>query len=114
MARVLLVEDSDVCALVFRRALEKAGYDVVVATTVSDALHMAATQAFDAALVDTQLPDGDGSSIQLTCPRIMMSADSAPGVITKSSGAAPLVDAVRHVIAPSLDQALAQDQALVR
>ncbi|WP_266221207.1 response regulator transcription factor [Paraliomyxa miuraensis] len=99
MARVLLVEDSDICAMVFRRALEKAGYDVVVATTVSDACDKASTQTFDAALVDTQLPDGDGATIPLPCPRVMMSADSAPGIITKSSGAAPLVDAVRNLIA---------------
>ena len=76
MARVLLVEDNDVCATVFRRVLERAGYEVVVATTISDAQARASAQTFDAALVDTQLPDGNGESLELACPRVMMSADS--------------------------------------
>lgn len=98
MAKILLVEDSDLCALVFRRALERAGHDVVVATTVTDAQRRASSETFDAALVDTQLPDGDGAALRLPCPRVMMSADSGPGVITKGRGAAPLVDAVRHAL----------------
>jgi DNA-binding response OmpR family regulator len=103
MATILLVEDSDVCAHVFRRALENAGYAVVVATTASDARDKIAAQAFDAALVDTQLPDGDGTTLQLPCPRVMMSADSSPGIISKTSGTAPLVAAVRDAIAGSAD-----------
>lgn len=99
MARILLVEDSDLCALVFRRALEKAGHDVVVASTVTDARSKASSQSFDAALVDTQLPDGDGTALLLPCPRVMMSADGSPGVITKDRGAAPLIDAVHHALA---------------
>jgi DNA-binding response OmpR family regulator len=101
MATILLVEDSDLCAHVFRRALENAGYAVVVATTASDARDKLAAQVFDAALVDTQLPDGDGTTLQLSCPRVMMSADSSPGVISKNAGTAQLVDAVRHAIAGS-------------
>ncbi len=103
MATILLVEDSDLCAHVFRHALEKAGYAVVVATTASDARDKIAAHAFDAALVDTRLPDGDGTALQLPCPRVMMSADSGPGVISKASGAAQLVDAVRHALAGSAD-----------
>jgi DNA-binding response OmpR family regulator len=102
MAKILLVEDSDLCAFVFRRALEKAGHSVVVATTVTDAEHKASSEAFDAALVDTQLPDGDGTALRLPCPRVMMSADHSPGVITKDRGAAPLVDAVHHALAGRL------------
>lgn len=99
MATILLIEDSDLCALVFRRALERAGFAVVVATTVCDALHKVATQTFDAALVDAQLPDGDGMSVPLPCPRVMMSADARPGVITKSSDLGSLVAAVRRAVA---------------
>jgi DNA-binding response OmpR family regulator len=99
MATILLVEDSDVCALVYRRALEKAGHDVVVATTASDALDKVAKQTFDAALVDTQLPDGDGAALRLPCPRVMMSADSSPGVLTKPSDPTGLVAAVGQAIA---------------
>lgn len=99
MSTILLVEDSDVCAYVFRRALEKAGYDVVVATTVSDALDKVAKHTFDAALVDSQLPDGDGTALELPCPRVMMSADSGPGILSKGSDTAGLVAAVRHAIA---------------
>lgn len=98
MATILIVEDSDVCAYVYRRALENAGYAVVVATTASDALERVAEQAFDAALVDMQLPDGDGSALRLPCPCVMMSADSGPGVLTKTPDAARLVAAVCQAI----------------
>jgi ActR/RegA family two-component response regulator len=101
MATILLVEDSDLCAHVFRRALEQAGYDVVVAMTASDALDELAKRPFAAAVVDTQLPDGDGTALPLPCPRVIMSADSGPGVFSKASGTAQLVAAVRHAIAGS-------------
>ena len=101
MATILLVEDSDLCAHVYRRALEKAGYDVVVAMTASAALDAIATRPFAAAVVDTQLPDGDGTTLPLSCPRVIMSADSRPGVLSKASGTAQLVDAVRDAIAGS-------------
>jgi len=103
MATILLVEDSDVCAYVFRRALENAGHTVVVATTAADARNKLAAQSFDAALVDTQLPDGDGAALELPCPRVMMSADSSPGVISKTSGTAQLVVAIRHALEGSAD-----------
>jgi DNA-binding NtrC family response regulator len=99
MSTILLVEDSDVCAYAYRRALEKAGYDVVVATTVSDAQEMVAKHTFAAALVDSQLPDGDGTALQLPCPRVLMSADSGPGVLSKGPDTAELVAAVRDAIA---------------
>ena len=98
MATILLVEDSDLCAQVYRRALETAGYDVVLAMTVSDAVGELAKRAFDAAVVDTQLPDGDGTALPLPCPRVVMSADSRPGVLSKASGTAQLVAAVRLAI----------------
>lgn len=98
MTTILLVEDSDLCALVYRRVLERAGYAVVVATTVSDALDKVARQRFDAALVDTQLPDGDGHSLPLPCPRVMMSADSGPGVLPKSGDTTPLLAAIRQAV----------------
>lgn len=97
-ATILLVEDSELCALIVRRALEAAGHSVVVARTASEALDKVKTQAFDVALVDSQLPDGDGAALTLPCPRILMSADPSPGVVTKSSDTAPLVDAVRGAI----------------
>ena len=99
MATILLVEDSDLCAFAFRRALENAGYHVVVAMTASDARDELAKQSFAAAVVDTQLPDGDGTTLPLSCPHVIMSADSAPGVFSKAAGAAELVAAVRHVLA---------------
>jgi CheY-like chemotaxis protein len=86
---------------VFRRALERAGYDVVVATTASDALDMVTKHTFAAALVDTQLPDGDGATLSLPCPRVMMSADHRPGALAKTSDTSPVVAAVCQAIASS-------------
>lgn len=98
MTKILLVEDSEISAFVIRRALEQAGHVVVVASTLADALAQAAVQSFDGAVVDTQLPDGSGTTLQLPCPRVLMSADPGPGVVPKSSDAAALVVAIRAAL----------------
>jgi two-component system, NtrC family, response regulator PilR len=56
--RTILVVDDDPSILrVFRRVLERAGYTVNVAGTVTDAQKLVDECCFDAALIDVRLPD---------------------------------------------------------
>ena len=60
---VLIIEDSASLALGFAAQLEEAGYDVALAATLAEAREALATTRFSAALLDLQLPDGDGLSL---------------------------------------------------
>jgi two-component system, OmpR family, KDP operon response regulator KdpE len=62
--RVLIVDDEPQILRGLRVVLRGAGFDVVPAATVEEALDAAALQAPDAAIVDLLLPDGDG--VELT------------------------------------------------
>src|SRR5262249_47455926 len=61
--RCLVVEDVSVMADAERRLLCRLGAQVVVAGTLQDARRFLAEEAFDVAIVDIGLPDGDGSEI---------------------------------------------------
>ena len=57
---ILLVEDNVVNQLVARRILEKAGHRVVVANNGVEALQVFGQRAFDAVLMDVQMPEMGG------------------------------------------------------
>jgi PAS domain S-box-containing protein len=60
-ARLLVVEDNDFNQQVVRELLESAGAEVTVATTGREALQrLAQAPAYDAVLMDMQMPDIDG------------------------------------------------------
>ncbi|MEN3280452.1 MAG: two-component system, OmpR family, operon response regulator KdpE [Solirubrobacteraceae bacterium] len=59
-ARVLVVDDERQILRALKVILREAGYDVVEATTVEEALDRAAVRPPDAAIVDLMLPDGSG------------------------------------------------------
>ncbi|MBP6762659.1 MAG: response regulator [Thauera sp.] len=61
--RVLLVEDDEVNRLVAERFLQALGQQVVCASDIDSALKLVAQQAVDIALVDMNLPDGDGRDL---------------------------------------------------
>lgn len=60
---VLIIEDSASLALGYAAQLEEAGYSVSLATTLAEASTALANGSFVAALLDLQLPDGDGLSL---------------------------------------------------
>ena len=60
---ILIIEDSASLALGFAAQLEEAGYEVALAATLAEARVALANTRFSAALLDLQLPDGDGLSL---------------------------------------------------
>jgi two-component system KDP operon response regulator KdpE len=58
--RVLVVDDERQILRALKVILREAGYDVVEATTIEEALDRAAVRPPDAAIVDLMLPDGSG------------------------------------------------------
>jgi signal transduction histidine kinase/ligand-binding sensor domain-containing protein/CheY-like chemotaxis protein len=77
-ARVLLVDDNETNLRVLSKQMVHAGYDVQTATCARDALQILSAPgdgAFDAVVLDFQLPDMDGAKLG---EQIMQSRDIAP------------------------------------
>ncbi len=60
---ILFVEDEESISAPFSRALEREGFEPVVAATAADALEMAERLEPDLILLDLTLPDGDGRDV---------------------------------------------------
>ncbi|MBY6127765.1 sigma-54 dependent transcriptional regulator [Qipengyuania aquimaris] len=60
---VLIIEDSPSLALGYAAQLEEAGYAITVAGTLAEAREALRGSSYAAALLDLQLPDGDGLSL---------------------------------------------------
>lgn len=61
--RVLHVEDSPAAVAYVRHVLRRSNIELVVCPQVRDALDLAKRETFDAALLDSQLPDGTGAGV---------------------------------------------------
>ncbi len=88
--RVLLVEDDEVNRLVIERFLHALGQHVVCASDINTALKIVAQQTVDIALVDMNLPDGDGLDLLQRLrrlphgrqiPAVLMSAHVPPNAV---------------------------------
>ena len=81
--RVLLVEDEPDMACALAAALKR--YDMVVdlIATLADAEEAVTSNAYDAILLDRQLPDGDGLSL---IPKLRMKGLSVPVIVLTARG----------------------------
>src|ERR1700754_3815536 len=61
--RVLVVDDEPQILRALRILLRDAGFDVLQAATVEEALDAAAVRPPEAAIIDLDLPDGDGIDV---------------------------------------------------
>lgn len=61
--RVLIVDDYPGLVELYDLALAARGFDVVGAVTAGAAMMLAATQRFDAVVLDVELPDGSGPEL---------------------------------------------------
>lgn len=81
--RILVVEDDARLADLIGRVLRQSNFDVEIATSGTDALDLALTGTFDAAIVDRMLPGVDGVSLirkmreaRTDTPALMLTARS--------------------------------------
>ena len=61
--RVLIVDDYPGLIELYDLALRARGFEVVGAVTAGEAMTLAATQRFDAVVLDVELPDGSGPEL---------------------------------------------------
>lgn len=86
--RLLIVEDDPDAAEILREMLERDGFAADIAGSTRDALSAIRSRAYDACLVDLQLPDADGISLireirgnprTRDMPVVVVSGDAAHG-----------------------------------
>ncbi|RKI81724.1 DNA-binding response regulator [bacterium 0.1xD8-71] len=63
MSRILLIEDDTMIASGITYALETEGYETKHATMIADAQKLIEANQFDLAIIDMQLPDGNGFEV---------------------------------------------------
>jgi CheY-like chemotaxis protein len=63
MLRVLIVDDYPGLIELYDLALRARGFEVVGAVTAGEAITLAATERFDAFVLDVELPDGSGPEL---------------------------------------------------
>ena len=64
MVKILLIEDDEIIALGLIYAFEQEGYLVVHCKTVHEAKNAISSSKFDLAIIDMQLPDGNGFDVR--------------------------------------------------
>jgi len=90
---LLLVEDTPSLALVYRKLLEKAGYEVAVATSFAEAQAQFASAPANIVLLDLLLPDGDGADLMREM--ISVRPETKVVVITANGSINRAVEAMR-------------------
>jgi DNA-binding NarL/FixJ family response regulator len=116
-ARVLIVDDDVLALRMLERSLKSQGYETVTARSVEEACELIEEQAFDAALVDAVLGEGQGSDVVARlracaspCCAVMVTGSSrselvrearfagAEEFLLKPVGELALVDAVKRSV----------------
>jgi DNA-binding response OmpR family regulator len=102
--RVLLVDDDSAVLAMMSQGLERKGFDVVAASSVTEALRRIATESFDVLITDLHMPSpGDGftvvSAMRHSQPNVLtMLVSGYPDV--QSAMAAILLEADEIVVKP--------------
>lgn len=104
---ILVVEDEPAAARVLEIMLQRAGYQVTVATSLTDARNMLETLQPLAVLLDVQLPDGSGLDLAEELAR-----RTTPIPVVVLSGRGPAEDFVGSPVAVWLMKPFAKEQLL--
>jgi len=91
-ARILILEDDDFLRELLRERLEEAGHEVMAASCIADARAHIGRVHPDFALLDIQLPDGEGTEI---LRELMRDSDSAVVMMTAHATVKYAVEALR-------------------
>src|SRR5579872_4743600 len=107
--RVLLVDDDDAVRAMMKATLEQKGFDVVAATSVSEALKCIATERFDVLLTDLHMPNpGDGFTV------VSAMRHSQPGALTVLASGYPDVQSAMSAIQLEADEILVKPLEMAR
>lgn len=90
---VLLVEDEEAIARPLATLLRAEGWTIETAVTAARARELAASRAFDAALIDLGLPDGSGYEV---CRAVRAAGDAAVIILTARSDEDSVVRALEE------------------
>lgn len=92
MPRILLIDDEAVLVKNIRKALEKAGYSVTVASTAAEALRRFGELTPDLTVLDLRLPDGSGLEL---LPKLLAREPAMP--VLMITAYATIEDAVKAI-----------------
>lgn len=107
---VLVVDDDSLACVTLKSVLERAGHEARTASTIAEALAVAATHPPRCLVVDRRLPDGDGLDLAAELRTklgddlriVVLSGDAVPEqadhvdeVLLKPVGARRVIDAVQ-------------------
>lgn len=121
--RILYVEDDEDIQEMVRIILESHGYDVTLASTVSEGLSAVSEQKFHLVIADYNLPDGDGASMlaqaahdgKLQCESLILTGSSNLGskasayrVMRKPIEVSKFVEKIDELLAPVRDEELSK------
>ncbi len=92
MARVLIVDDTDIVRKALEKAVQKMGHSAVSTSDAVEALAIAMRDPPDLALVDYRMPRMDGAelfeelraSLGERCPKVLFISASPPELVAKS------------------------------
>ena len=92
MARVLIVDDTDIVRKALEKAVQKMGHSAVSTSDAVEALAIAMKDPPDLALVDYRMPRMDGAelfeelraSLGDRCPKVLFISASPPELVAKS------------------------------
>ncbi len=91
MARVLIVDDTDIVRKALEKAVRRMGHSAVSASDAIEALALALRDPPDLALVDYRMPRMDGAelweemraSLGERCPKVLFISATPPDVVAK-------------------------------
>ncbi len=91
MARVLIVDDTDIVRKALEKAVQRMGHTTVSTSDSAQALELALENPPDLALVDYRMPNMDGaelweemrSSLGERCPKVLFVSATPPDVVRK-------------------------------